>query len=210
MLEIRKKLSEIFSGNKTKVISGFVILLAIVPGIWMPKLKQPPAPSVLGSVDFKLPDLTSEGDNIKKNTQSVIDSFAQQPLVTKTSKLLSTQPKIEEKPIINTKDTLIENTKAQGTKLDLKPLDTLFLKERIPVFGWILYEEGLQKEVYSDKFDIGSTLRITYLDRSVTKTVSAGKPLKFDTQLLVKKSVFEELGIDTAKLNNVTVKIEKI
>lgn len=173
---------QIFSQNKTKIYSLILFIILVLPGLIMPTIKQPIT---------ELPSLPSFGSD--KNQFAVPDlSFLTPKENIATPKLSANL--FEAKIGMNTPEQVKTTL---GIKSDFNKLsENIIQKNKLAFEGKISWDDTLSNSVASDKFGVGSNIKISYKDKTTLKIIAKQRILGEDNILLVDKETFVELGGD--------------
>jgi hypothetical protein len=201
-VEYFQELGELLWNNKTKLLSLLILVIILIPAIFVPpkdkNYLQVAEESTKNLTGFEIPrELPSFDSNLIPKLPSIdinvpSDTFIQEQMTPKPS------PLAESIATGNQILTDIERVK-----------DSLKMANKVKYEGKITWADNLKKEVYADKFNINSSVKITRGDKSYIKNIEEKSIMSDDNLLLVSRAVFVEIGGDPATQKSIIAVIEQ-
>jgi hypothetical protein len=189
------KFDKFFEEHRYKIISVLIFLIIAIPGVLMPNLEQPEIQGSIGSINIgNIPETKTE---TIKNTIN-FGNFNQNDIIpeVKTAKI----------PLPTELPAQFNPSELQ-VKKDIKALEPNI---NSGTKGMLYSDNSDQKELSTDKFPVGSSVKIKYQDKSVITKVGSKRILASGTMGMVSQSVFQELGVDPKKITELEVNIEQL
>jgi hypothetical protein len=87
--------------------------------------------------------------------------------------------------------------------------DVMKIAKKVRYEGKISWGENLKSNVYTDKFNANSSVKITYDNKSFIKNIDEKAIMSDENLLLVSKDVFTEIGGDPKIQKSINVVIEQ-
>jgi hypothetical protein len=208
-IEYFQELGELLWHNKTRLLSVFLILIIFVPAFLVPPKEKnliktaeqtannlPSLPSIPSLPSFSMPGFSPQ-DLVPKTPLINIEipqaGYAQN-LQPKNSPFLS--------GVLDQRiDTIIPDTD--------KVKDILKVVKKVRYEGKVSWGENLKNNVYADKFNGGSSVKITHDNKSFIKDIDEKIIMSDDNLLLVSKSVFEEIGGNPKTQKSINIVVEQ-
>lgn len=199
-IEYFQELGQLLWQNRTRLLSVFLILIILIPAFLVPpkekNLIQSAQQTANNLPNFTLPNFNAQ-DMVPKNPLINIEmpqgEYAQN-LQPKNSPFLS--------GVLDQRiDSIIPDTD--------KVKEILKIAKKVRYEGKVSWGENLKSNVYADKFNTNSSIKITHDNKSFIKNVDEKIIMSDDNLLLVSKDVFIELGGDPKSQKSINVVIEQ-
>jgi hypothetical protein len=197
-IEYFQELAQIIWHNRTRLLSVFLIFIILLPAF-------SPAPKDKNSVqatdqvasnrpNFALPSFNAQDLKIPAiNIQMPQGDYAQ-----------NLQPK--NSPFDS--GTLDQRLDMVLTDVE-KVKDSLKIAKKVRYEGKVSWAENLKSNLYTDKFNPGSSVKITQNNKSYIKNVDEKSIMTDDNLLLVSRDVFTEIGGDPKSQKSINVIVEQ-
>lgn len=198
-VEYFQELGELLWVHKTRLLSIILILIILIPAFLVP----PKEKNLIQSAQQTANNLPS----IQLPSFNAVDLVPKAPLIN-----------IEVPQGSYTQNLTPRNSPFLSGVLDQRidiPTDTDKVKDilkfgnKVKYEGKIAWADNLKNNVYADKFNAGSSVKITFKDKSFIKNIDEKSILSDDSLLLVSKAVFEEIGGDSKTQKTINVIIEQ-
>jgi hypothetical protein len=191
-----QKIQDFWKGNKSKILSVAFFVVLIIPAILMPKLLEPPVPQIVGTLDF--------AENIPTKVQGpnfseYIPSF---PNFDEETPSIKASPKFELPNLDN-----FVNEKKLEAKRDLEILKENLTPNKFS--GKITLDQNQKSGITSDKFAVGTFVRISANNKFSFRKVENRKILNSDVVGVVGADVFAELGYNPDQISEISVTVEQ-
>jgi hypothetical protein len=204
-IEYFQELWQLIVNNKTKLISILIFIIIIIPAFSLPPRDKTYIEVAQQSIEnipsIELPSINTNYNNLIPKLPAINfglpdTSYIQEQMTPKASPLFDN----------------ITNTVATGNQIitDIdKVKDSFKVKEKIKYEGKVSWADNLKNNVYSDKFNANSSIKITSAGKSYIKNIDEKTIMQDDNLLLVSRSVFTEIGGDSKTQKSITVVVEQ-
>jgi hypothetical protein len=194
-IEYLQELSQLLWQNRTRLLSVLLIFIILLPAFLVPpkekNLVQTTQQTVNNTPSLAIPDLIPKIPEIKIEMPQA--DYAQ-----------NLQPKNSpfDSGVLDQRiDSILPDTD--------KVKDILKSAQKVRYEGKISWADNLKSSVYADKFNVGSSIKITQNNKSYIKNVDEKIIMSDDNLLLVSKEVFAEVGGNPASQKSLNVVIEQ-
>lgn len=199
-IEYFQELGQLVWRNRTRLLSVFLIIIIFLPAFLVPPKDK---------------NLTQTNEQISQNTTSFeLPSFNTQDLIPKIPAINIQMPQADYAQNLQPKNSPFDSG-VLDQRIDSAVPDTDkvkdFLKgmQKVRYEGKVSWAENLKSNVYGDKFNVGSSIKITQNNKSYIKNVDEKSIMSDDNLLLVSKQVFAEIGGDPATQKSLNVVVEQ-
>jgi hypothetical protein len=199
-IEYFQELGELLWLYRTRIISLFIVILILIPAFLAPPKEKNFIQSAQKNVgnlpNFTLPNINTQ-DLVPKppliNIEIPKNDYAQN-LEPRNSPFLS-----------GVLDQRIDSVLTDTEKVK----DILKIAKKIRYEGKVSWADNLKNSVYTDKFNVGSSIKITINNKSYIKNIDEKIIMTDDNLLLVNKDVFMEIGGDPKSQKSINVVLEQ-
>ena len=195
-------LNVVFGNNKTKIYSLILFIVIILPGVTMPTIKTPIA-ELPNLPTFTSPFGNSSNNSLENAEKTQTQNQAQ--FVPPDLSFLTPKENIITPKLAPKLDIASIETKTETKKI----IDNIIQKNKIAFEGKISWDETLSNPVATDKFGLGTNIKITYKEKITTKSVAQQRVLSDDNILMVNKATFVEIGGDPNTQKNLIANISE-
>lgn len=182
------------TGLRTKIFSLLLLALLIVPAILINPIKDNSA--VLG--------VSENLESSPKINEQTVENFDQK---TKNQKLTE-----KTNNNFNLDGLFNSGEKAKVAKIGqigsgAQEIKTVDKDESKSITGKVIWDENVRTGIATDKFPLGSSVKVNYNKKDSFLVVGDTRVLASDTVLVVNRDVFVKLGGNPDKENKVTVTV---
>jgi hypothetical protein len=202
-IEYFQELGQLLWDNKTKLLSALILLIILVPAVFVP----PKDKNILQNVEQSTKNFAINLPEVGMPNFNSQDLIPKTPLINVdlTQNYTNSQLQQRNSPFI---DTVIDRGVNLITDTD-RVKDALKVASKVKYEGKIAWTDNLKNNVYADKFNANSSIKIIFKDKSYLKNIEEKSIMTDDNLLLVSKSVFEEIGGDPKTQKNIVAIIEQ-
>jgi hypothetical protein len=201
-LEYFQELGELLWLYRTRLLSIFLILIILTPAFLVPPKEK---------------NLIKSAEQTANNLPSFsLPSFNAQDLVPKTPLINIEIPETRYAQNMQPRNSpflsgvLDERIDIDSIMQDTERVkDVMKIAKKVRYEGKISWGENLKSNVYTDKFNANSSVKITHDNKSFIKNIDEKAIMSDENLLLVSKDVFTEIGGDPKIQKSINVVIEQ-
>ena len=198
-VEYFQELGELLYIHRTRLISIFLILIILIPAFLVPPKEK---------------NLIQSAQQNANNLPSLqLPSFNATDLIPKVPLISIDIPKTDYAQNLTPRNSPFVSG-VLDQRIDI-PTDIEKVKDsfknikKISYEGKVAWADNLKNNVYTDKFSSGSSIKITFNNKSYIKNVDEKTIMTDDNLLLVSKDVFVEIGGDPKTQKSIVATIEQ-
>jgi hypothetical protein len=202
-VEYFQELGQLLWDNKTRLLSVIILLIILVPAVFVPRKED----NLIKNVEQTTKNFAINLPEVGLPNFTAPDLIPKTPLVNVdlTQNYNNDKLQARNSPFV---DNIIDRGVGIITDTD-KVRESLKVASKVRYEGKISWADNLKSSVYADKFNINSSVKITFKDKSYIKNIEEKSIMTDDNLLLVSKAVFDEIGGDSKAQKSITVTIEQ-
>jgi hypothetical protein len=202
-VEYFHELGHLLWENKTKLLSALMLFIILVPAFFIP----PKDKNIIGNIEQSTRNFSINLPEVGMPNFNTQDLIPKTPLVSVdlTQNYNNGQLEAKNSPLMG---NIIDGGVNFITDTD-RVKDALKIASKVKYEGKISWADNLKSGIYSDKFNVNSSVKITFKDKSYIKNIEEKSIMGDDNLLLVSKAIFDEIGGDSKTQKSINVTIEQ-